>query len=544
MTRRSEPLVMVKLQTGGREYEVVSDSITSIAYDDDERRADKLTLMVNNFDLKAFDDPAWKKGNRLIVSWGYAGRMTLAREAIITSVKGFTMLTVEASAESVLMNTTTKCRTFENVRRSDVVRQIAEENGYAADATIIDDTEEIHEVISQYGITDAQFINRLSRREGFEFYVDHQGFHWHARRMGQRPTRKIVYYLDGSGEVIGEPSIENDITKKPGRVRVRGRDPITGEELEAVADNDSDSERGTLSESVEIIDGDAYSTEAIAASTTISVRGSGSLFGSAAAASRDANIGQEETVASSQQTQAAITAEARARYRRAQHVAIKMTLPIIGDPDMYAKTVFEFVCNSTRLSQLYYIKSAKHVIDQNGYVTTLKVISDGHGGHSTDSQHARGLSLVQAGSARRGGRGGPSSRQEALDALRQLEHAATSSGDAQAVALATRARQDFEARGFEAGNSIRGAARAIGRIGQESENGSELIRSASVLTNVIAQGEAAETATGGQRNRQTAPGESDDPPALVPFEEIDGDGYDSAPRFTFNTISANTEDDT
>lgn len=500
---RSVPQIFVKLQIGtGEEFRVVSDQILSFSYDDEERRADKLKITVDNRDLSNFDDPVWRKGGKLVVTWGYEGNMTVPRTCVITKVTGFLTLAIEANAESVLMNTVGRCRTFENATRSDVVRQIANENGYDGEFLHIDDTSERFEVIAQSGSTDAQFINRLAAREGFEFYVDYDGFHWHARRLGARPIRRIVYYTDRTGDVLDGVTIKNDITRRPGRVRVRGRNPVTGEDIDEVADNEEDSDRETLSELFEIIDPDT------GASTTV-----------------ERAVAQEETVATSQQTAEAGGAEARARFRRAQQVAVKMTLPIIGDPQIYAKTVIELEGFGQRLSQLYYVKKASHTLGSGGYVTKLELVSDGHGGHSTRSTRARGLSLVQAGAPqRRGGAGGPPSRDETLAQLRALQEEAAASGNTTAIRAAEQAAEAFAAQGFNAAGAIRNAVVQIARLGQATNNAA-LVESATTAANSLAQGQGQEASTGGRRNEQSAPegatGEDAEDVAPAPLEPIE-----------------------
>jgi len=129
------------------------------------------------------------------------------------------------------MNKVARCRTFENVTRADVVRQIAQENGFGANRQDIDDTEHVLPLITQARMTDAQLLRRLADREGFEFYVDFDGLHFHQRRLGQKPVRTLQWYTAPEiGEIISL-NIENDVTAKPGAVSIRGRDPLTRKDI-------------------------------------------------------------------------------------------------------------------------------------------------------------------------------------------------------------------------------------------------------------------------------------------------------------------------
>lgn len=50
-----------------------------------------------------------------------------------------------------------------------------------------------------------------------------------------------------------------------------------------------------------------------------------------------------------------------------------------------------------RLSTRYYVKNVEHIIGGGGYATELDLVSDGDGGHSTESVAARGLELLEVG---------------------------------------------------------------------------------------------------------------------------------------------------
>ncbi len=258
---RTEPVFYVKVvpEGGGDERVDLSERVLSFTFEDSEKKADKLVLTVDNWDLANFDDPVWKKGNILEVSWGYSGEMAPARECVIQKVTGFQQLSVEAHAKSVLMNKLARCRTFENKKRSDVAREVAEENGYGGQLQDIEDSGEVLPLITQARMTDAQFLRQLATREGFEFYVDFDGLHFHQRRLGQRPVRVFRWYTAPEvGEVIAI-NIENDVTAKPGAVRVRGRDPLTRRDIDERGSNATPT-RDSLPPVIEIVHPETGST--------------------------------------------------------------------------------------------------------------------------------------------------------------------------------------------------------------------------------------------------------------------------------------------
>ena len=57
----------------------LGDRLISFSYEDSERRADKVSLQLDNFDLSLFDREELMGGAVLEVSWGYAGNMAPPR---------------------------------------------------------------------------------------------------------------------------------------------------------------------------------------------------------------------------------------------------------------------------------------------------------------------------------------------------------------------------------------------------------------------------------------------------------------------------------
>lgn len=112
---RDRPIIVVKLhapgdpktkgKTGNKgEVLDITDKILSLRFEDDERKADLLEITLDNQDLVELDNPAWKKGGILEVSWGYPGEMTPPRRAVIQKVAGGRELKIEAHGLEVLMN--------------------------------------------------------------------------------------------------------------------------------------------------------------------------------------------------------------------------------------------------------------------------------------------------------------------------------------------------------------------------------------------------------------------------------------------------------
>lgn len=489
---RSVPMLLVKLQDQtNQEYRVVTDSILSFKYTDAERKTDTLELTVDNSDLAQFDDPVWRKGGRIRVSWGYPGAMAPERTCVITSVKGFKELKIEANAESVVMNQVTRQRVFEGKTLSEIAADIAEEYGYGSDVRFIDDTGETIDIVTQANLTDAQFLRQRASEAGFEFYVDFDGFHFHERRLGEPPVRVLRYYTDpGQGDFIDDPTIENDLTARPGRVRASGRNPRTREDVSATADNSTDSNRDTLTELVEVIDPDSGDA------TTVERR-----------------VAQEQTVTTADGDNTRATRRARGRFRRVQQVAVKMKAKIVGDPVLLAKTIVQIVGMGQRLSVKYYLEEVIHNLAPSGYDCDLKMVSDGHGGHSTSSRQAIGLSMLHVQQTR----STRNRNQGVEDGLTRAIEQARAAGDTSTAERLQRAQRSYQSGGNRNREEVQNAL---------AEVANDPGVAASVRTTVNqTRGElnqrGGETPSGGRPNRQEANRNADD--ELEMIESIDPD---------------------
>ena len=367
---RSAPGVRITLLADERaksgEPLELGSRIIGFTFDDAESKADKLSLQLDNQDLSLFDREDLMGGATLEVSWGYAGNMAVPRRVVVKKLKGFTTLEVEGQALSTLMNREAKTRSWENVTRSSVVRQIAEEHGYEGQFIDVEDTGEVLDVVNQTAETDARFLRRLASREEFEFYVDDGGFHFHERRQDAAPTHVFTWFADpGRGDVLSV-NVESDLVKRAGRVTVRGRDPMQRTTIESSASNDT-AVRSTLAEVVEVVDPETGSTSLETRNATASVH------------------------PTSATTEGRARRESAARFRRAERATVKMSMRVVGDPTLHAKSIVELRGVSGLLSGKYYVTDVKHVVSSSGYTCDLKLTRDGQG------QRARQLAREQRG---------------------------------------------------------------------------------------------------------------------------------------------------
>lgn len=353
---RDGPLVSVTVRESDGPDERVDfhGRLVSFSFEDNANKADKCVFKLDNWDLRYLDDKTWRKGQVLEVSWGYDGNMHPPQRVVVKRVHGGTVLTIEGHAKSALLNREQRTRSFHNVARSDVVREIAKEYGFSGPTLHVEDTDKEFETISQMGRTDAWLLRRLARREGFTFYVDSTGLHWHDEEFDSAPTHVLVYYTDpGKGDII-DFNMDSDLFRQPGKVKVKGKDARTKKSFE-VAGSDGDTERTELAGEIEVVDPRTGTTAIKRRVATESVH----------------------TTAAEDEREA--KKEADARFKKASRRRVKLGLTIVGDPTLTAKRVIIVNGLGQYLSGKYYVAVSSHSIDGSGYLQKLSLKRGGPG---------------------------------------------------------------------------------------------------------------------------------------------------------------------
>lgn len=328
--------------TGEEQGIDLAERYLGMTFVDEESKADKFTIKVDNFDLTLLKSEVWQKGNIFEVSWGYPENMGIPRQIVVMKAKGFQTLTIEGNAKSVLMDREVHNSIFRRMRRSDIAKKLSEEYGYL-DADI-EDTEETFDSITQSRETDAAFLTRLAALEGFQFYVDHSGFHFHQRRLDKTPIREYTYY-NGEGDFLSfEP--EGNLFRRVGATTVKGRDPLDKKSFEETGGN-KETDRSGNAALIEVISPEDLTT---------------------ALQERTAS---KNVTPSSATTAAQAKRIADARYKLAEQAAVKAKARFIGDPGLLAKE--SIILNGLDIySGVYYIKKVTH--DAKGdYICTAEL---------------------------------------------------------------------------------------------------------------------------------------------------------------------------
>lgn len=352
---RDTVLRYISIGAPGAELErvSVSDRLKSMTYTDVAEKTDKLAITLDNYDLKLLGSTLWKKGNEIEVVWGYPGWLAAPRRCVIEKISGGAVLKVEAHDKGTLLHKQPRMRSFRNVRVSDVAEQIAVEQGYGSNRRWIQDTKVVLEEVTQQRSTDAQFLQRLARREGYDFFIDFDGFHFHEAAVRGRPQLLLRYHTDPFHGEIASFSIEEIITAAaPGGFKLVGRDRYTKRPFEVVATNDT-VQRDTLGSTVELPSTGDGATDPLAQS-----------------------IGSFHVRRSWADTEEEAIREAAQIWKRIQLGAIKMTIVARGIPTLLAKSTIRLAGLGATANGNYYVEEIQHKTDVP-YMMTLKCKRDG-----------------------------------------------------------------------------------------------------------------------------------------------------------------------
>jgi phage protein D len=390
---RSAPTVQILLvRWDGDELGVVLDlrsRLISFEYEDTNKKLSACKITLDNRDLQLFDDEQGLMGGGMFrVSWGYPVRMTPPREIVIKKVRGFQRLQVEGFSRGVLLDRVEQTRAWADVKRSDVVREIAEANGFAEGQRFIQDTEIVYDTINQAAETDARLLRRLAQAEDFEFFVGPDGLHWHDPGYGE-PIRHRWEYYAGRG-TLQSISVESDLTKRIGRSRTRGvGEAGTGDTEQGQDATTSTTSRDTLAPATQTT---GPETELVPIVIDKPDPETGQFrevieFRERPVKKSDANPQVDEGVAERNQTATVdpippsekreAKRRADTRFKRAERDSIKLSARVIGDPTIEAGHVVEIRGIGAWLSGKYYLREVKHTISARGYFTECRLSADG-----------------------------------------------------------------------------------------------------------------------------------------------------------------------
>lgn len=356
-------LELIDADAGDDEFNALHDDIDTILkermilfeFSDHERKKDQLKIVLRNQDFAILENSLFVKGQKFAVTWGWPGRMKNPRRMVVTKVKGGNPMSVFMLDTTQLFDKEKVSRDWENATDSEVVRELAHGHGYRGTFLHIDETTSRHDVVQRF-MTDARFIAKLARRNGFEFWVDSSGLHWHKRRTTGDSAKTYIYRTDpGVGDILGEPKFDVNLSKGVSKVKVIARDPRTKQIWEKIGGPDN-TEFDSIGEEDEM--GNPDDTEQglrAGRLSRIDVRYSGML------------------------TEQEAQEEANARYREEVKGRYKMSFEAIGDSHVGAKLLISVFGISDSWDGMFYVQECIDTIQGGKFTQKIKTQKDALG---------------------------------------------------------------------------------------------------------------------------------------------------------------------
>lgn len=333
----------------------LSARMLSFEFSDHCRKKDQVKMVFRNDDYQMFDRPVFAKGQKLLLTWGWPGRTAPPRRMIVKSVRGGEEITVTGHCVVSLLDRKKRSRFMQGVTDSEWVHAIADEYRYTGTLATIETTEERRDITQPRWMTDARMLRKLAKRNGFEFYIDATGLHWHKRPTDREPVKNFIYRRDpGVGDVLAPPQFDANLSKGISRVKIKSRDPLLKTYVEQSIG---------LKDEIDVSLGhedEMFDTEEESESGR-----------------RGNRIGEEEVLPGGLMAEQEALTHAKGRYRETAKRRYKMTLEIVGNARVGAKQIIGLWGDvSETMAGLYYVKESVTTITAGEFFQTLSCEKD------------------------------------------------------------------------------------------------------------------------------------------------------------------------
>ncbi|THF73386.1 phage late control D family protein [Cohnella fermenti] len=325
----------------GREGMAITDLSVETTVAD---KSDVVRFTINNAYDPIKRDFEWfnknvKLGSTLEVQLGYTDQLTPVFFGYVTAIdarfprEGTPQLLVTAMDLSFKMMRGRGVRNYVDIKISDIVKQIGME--YGAVSFVIDETKATCPSFLKKPDNDYQFLNELARTLSYDFFVVGKTLYFRQKNKNKTPLMTLSW-----GKTLMAFNVEMNLAEQVSKVVVRSWDP----------------------KEAKVTVGQA---------TTITKLGSNSTTG--ADLLQKMGSGFEETlfVNAIDQQDAKTKAEAALSERAMKLVSGEGEC--IGLPEIRAGRYITLDGLGSRLNQPYYIVSATHTIDGDGYITQFQV---------------------------------------------------------------------------------------------------------------------------------------------------------------------------
>lgn len=230
----------------------ISKHISRLSYSEAVDIDNLLTIEIQNNQPQFFERLGITEGVTLSFQYGYIrgdiSNTHLARVVDVSSnYTGIISTIIMATDLGVSLKKNTSKKIWENVKSTDIVKEIAQIYGLVA---ITDDTTTNHKLITQSGRTDYELLKHLADIESngsYRFFLRDDEIHFTKRDLKEESIKTFIYG-DGNGKIKSfKPSSRETSKLSSGRnTVVNSVDPFTNEVVQESIDSDSSEEETKL----------------------------------------------------------------------------------------------------------------------------------------------------------------------------------------------------------------------------------------------------------------------------------------------------------
>lgn len=318
--------------------------VTNMSLTTSIERADSFTMEISgayDYQAKAFkhkDD--LKLGKEVQILLGYVDKVVIAFYGYITNIRYDAIsdddirIVVSGMDKTFKMMKGVKSRSFLKKKHSEIISTLASEVGLTAK---VDATSTIYEAVEQIGMSNYTFMQALAEKNNYEAFVSGQDLYF--RKPHQSASANLT--LDWAESIINFTR-EDDLVDQPGEITVRGWDPAKKEAVVGTCASMSAIGSGTSGKS--LLD---------------------NLVG-----------GVKEYYYSEFKSPVDAKTMAESIFHRRAMRLVSGRITSIGVPELRAGTYVGIKGIDSNLDHTYYIISATHEINENGYVTHMTIGSN------------------------------------------------------------------------------------------------------------------------------------------------------------------------
>ena len=327
----------IEILIGGQKQKIDKIVFARVSYA--LEKSDMFKIVFNDNDMKLQENASFKEGSEVIVKLGYSRKFTkMIKGEIVKIDYDFntgeqTTISLIGFDKSFRLSRTKFSRSFLKMKDSDIARKIAGEMGLKADIT---STKQVHEYIFQNNQSNLNFLKLRGKRLDFEVEIEEDTLIFKEARHTKKDETVVLKWDKNLMEF--HPKI--DITKVVDEVIITGWDPKTKKLVKGKA------KAGDESNSFGSNGG---------AKTVVSKYGSSS--------SKTFKVDSPIT------TQEEANTMAKSKLNKLNMNYISGDGVCIGEPNIRAGRNITINGVGNRVSGEYYIISAEHIFNKNGYKT-------------------------------------------------------------------------------------------------------------------------------------------------------------------------------